>query len=374
MAFDITALLSDVPNLGTGRDQIEYIRLSQLDEDPNNFYQLSEIPELAANIQLCGLQQPIRVRRNDAGRYQIVSGHRRRAALELLAQEDPKRWEEVPCIIEHDEASENLQQLRLIYANAHTRVMTPAETSRQAEAVTDLLYKLKDEGYEFPGRMRDHVAKAVGISKSKLARLKVIRERLSAEWMPLFERDAIAEATANHLAQLEEYDHHLIYEFCRERYGAPEKVFASMVDHYKRRMEEVRCLICPSDGVPCENIGGKRDLALRKGQYEFFSCGKCCSGCYNLLSCKHACPKLAEDIARQKAERKAAEKQAKEDQKARDADKVESIRNIWKRFGLLRNAAEVTVQQVVEAGGSRYNSVHDKRYLVNEAGSRVIVE
>ena len=98
MAFDLSSLLKDVPDLGTGREQIEYIRLDALDEDPNNFYQLSQIPELAANIQLCGLQQPIRVRATGSGRYQIVSGHRRRAALVMLAEEEPQKWEEVACI------------------------------------------------------------------------------------------------------------------------------------------------------------------------------------------------------------------------------------------------------------------------------------
>ena len=187
MAFDLSSLLKDVPCLGTDREQIEYIRLDLLDEDPNNFYQLSEIPELAANIQLCGLQQPIRVRATSSGRYQIVSGHRRRAAVALLAEEEPQKWEEVACIIEQDSASEALQQLRLIYANASTRKMSAAELSRQAEEVEKLFYQLKEEGYEFPGRMRDHVAQAVNASKSKLARLKVIRENLDESWVDDFE-------------------------------------------------------------------------------------------------------------------------------------------------------------------------------------------
>ena len=175
MAVNLGELLKDVPKFDTGREQIEYIRLDLIDEDPNNFYQLSGIDELAANIELCGLQQPIRVRPiPESDRYMIVSGHRRRKAVEMLAQDDPERWAEVPCIIEQDAASPALQQLRLIYANANTRKMTPAEVSAQAEQVEKLLYQLKEEGYEFPGRMRDHVAEAVGASKSKLARLKEI--------------------------------------------------------------------------------------------------------------------------------------------------------------------------------------------------------
>ena len=369
MAFDLSSLLKDVPDLGTGREQIEYIRLELLDEDPNNFYQLSEIPELAANIQLCGLQQPIRVRATGNGRYQIVSGHRRRAALALLAEEDPQKWGEVACIIEQDAVSENLQQLRLIYANAHTRTMTPAEISRQAEEVEKLFYKLKEEGYEFPGRMRDHVAQAVNSSKSKLARLKVIREKLSDFWMPLFENDSIAESTALALAQLPREEQKFISDFCIERFDSPAKVYASLAETYGKRLEAMKSMICPMEGIPCENVCQKKNAAIRQGIYEYFTCDKCCSKCHKLLTCKYACPKLADDIARQKAERKAAAKQEKDEAAARNANKVAQIRDLWIRFGTLREWANRSVQEVVEAVGGIYHAVHDnKRFLKYERG------
>lgn len=47
-------------------------------------------------------------------------------------------------------------------------------------AILDKINELKEEGVEFPGRMRDHVAEACKVSKSKIARLKVIREGLDA--------------------------------------------------------------------------------------------------------------------------------------------------------------------------------------------------
>ena len=118
--FDLADVLKGVPNLGTSKKQLEYIKRELIDPDPNNFYSLTGIEELAANIQLCGLQQPILVRPIDGGRYMVVSGHRRRAAIELLAEDEPEKWEEISCLVERDEASPELQQLRLIYANANT--------------------------------------------------------------------------------------------------------------------------------------------------------------------------------------------------------------------------------------------------------------
>lgn len=72
----------------TGPEQIEYIDIGLLDGDERNFYHLTDIDELADNIQMCGLQQPIRVRAGEGGRFTIVSGHRRRAALAQLVKRD----------------------------------------------------------------------------------------------------------------------------------------------------------------------------------------------------------------------------------------------------------------------------------------------
>ena len=66
---------ASVSNLNTGREQIEYIDLDKIDQDPNNFYSLDGLDDLAANIQLCGLQQPIRVRSGESGRCLLYTSY-----------------------------------------------------------------------------------------------------------------------------------------------------------------------------------------------------------------------------------------------------------------------------------------------------------
>ena len=128
MAFDLAAMLKDVPSLDTGKKQITYLRRENLDADAGNFYEIRDVDALADNISVVGLQQPILVRPSqEAGRYTVVSGHRRLAALAKLAEESPDKWAEVPCIVEADSASPALQQLRLVYANANTRQLTSSE-------------------------------------------------------------------------------------------------------------------------------------------------------------------------------------------------------------------------------------------------------
>ena len=106
-----------------GREQIQYIDIDLIDPDPKNFYELSDLDELAANIELVGLQQPLRVRNHpkDPDRWMIVSGHRRRAAIRQLVDEGKDQFRAVACIVEQPAANEALQELRLIFANSGTR-------------------------------------------------------------------------------------------------------------------------------------------------------------------------------------------------------------------------------------------------------------
>jgi hypothetical protein len=132
----------------------------------------------------------------------IISGHRRRAAIRKLVEDGREDLRKIPCIRETGEGSAALQELRLIYANSDTRKLSDAEISKQAERVEALLYQLKEEGYEFPGRMRDHVAEACKVSASKLARLKVIRDGLIESFSARYEQSQLAEQTAYTLARL----------------------------------------------------------------------------------------------------------------------------------------------------------------------------
>lgn len=364
MAFNLADVLKNVPNVDTGREQIVYLPLSQIDEDPNNFYQLTDVPQLADNISLCGLQQPIRVRQKEDGRYIIVSGHRRRAALEMLAVEDPQKWQEVPCIVERDAVSPSLQQLRLIYANASTRKMSPAETATQAEQVTDLLYKLKEEGYEFPGRMRDHVAEAMSISKSKLARLKVIRENLSSVWVSCFQKDLLSESTAYELARLPEKWQNVIYG----QWGVhPGSLRADDVAIFKKRFDAVVGIQCEHGLNFCEHSV----VMMEKNVVERYmpKCTKCCFECGSLQTCDKCCP----EAKARKDELEAVAKKAKLDAEEREAKRAQPYtdmaRLVYERVGIVRKENRVSVEQLYKAQKRFYNSsTDDKRQKNYERG------
>lgn len=341
MAFDLASVLKEVPDSGTGREQIEYLRLDRLEEDPNNFYQLSDIDQLAANIELCGLQQPIRVRSIEGtDRYMIVSGHRRRKAIEMLAKDDPEKWSEVPCIVEQDAVSPALQQLRLIYANANTRKMTPAEVTAQVERIKKLLYQLKEEGYEFPGRMRDHVAEIVQISKSKLARLEVIRKGLAAAWQPAWKAGELVENTAYELAKMPKTCQSLLFEEKTRTKANLKYLYADDVKKFAERCNAITKMQCKDSGGDCSNYENKMRKAAVADRYYGCKCGDvCCKDCSEVLRCQKACPKLKELIKQRKTDIEEAAKQEAAAKEEKDKSKVEKISAIWQRFGLAREMA-----------------------------------
>ena len=203
--FDIgsfaASLNETVSKLDTPAPQLQYIDLDLLDAHNANFYNVSNLDTLADSIAMDGLQQPLVVTPGQDGRYTVISGHRRRAAICKLVEEDSREdLRRVPCLVRVYQ-TKALAELQLIMANSTARVLSSAEVMHQAKRMEDLLYQLKEEGYSFPGRMRAQVAEACQVSESKLARLKVIRDKLIGPWMEKFEAGEISEDVAYTIAK-----------------------------------------------------------------------------------------------------------------------------------------------------------------------------
>ena len=337
----------------TGPEQIEYIDIDLLVGDERNFYQLTDIDELADNIQMCGLQQPIRVRAGEGGRFTIVSGHRRRAALSQLVEKGLDQFRRVPCIRETDDVSPALQELRLIFANSSTRKLTSAEIGEQAERVEALLYQLKEDGFEFPeGRMRDVVAAACNTHGSKLARIKVIRERLLSNFRPAWDGGKMPEQAAYALAQFPADMQMRISKAFPNLPNGPK--LERLLKLYKEdgyRWDP--CLTCP-DGKECKR--GDAFLRHDADTLAYETCGgkTCCLDCPNATAecyaCDNACSKAkAKRKEKLDAKKAAAEKATEKHQRklelklqasaarlarAADAAKLpDTATAIWSRYG-----------------------------------------
>lgn len=344
-------LNTGVPNLGTTPQQLLTVDIDLLDDNPENFYELSGIEDLASNIQLCGLQQPLLVRETDGGRYMIVSGHRRHAALQMLVDEGNEQFRQVPCLLwsasnlpvlnmisdrpeVSPEISSLLDKLSLMLANRDTRKMRDADIAKQAEEYQMVLYQLKELGVEFPGRMRDFVAQACGVSKSKLARLNVIQHRLGPEFMPLFEAGKLPEQSAYALSKFpREFQTRLSTVFPSLPTGSTLERLLSLYKDKGYRWEPQ--ISCP-DGKPCK----RGDTFLRHDAdclvYETCGGKTCCLDCRRAQEACYACDKAC---SKAKAIRK----------EKRDEDKAAAEKREAKRQKKLQAEVSASAQRIVRA-------------------------
>lgn len=376
-------LAQPVSESGTGREQIEYIDMDLLDSDPGNFYELRDLDSLADNIATIGLQQPIRVRDGGNGHAVIVSGHRRVAAIRKLVEDGRTDLREVPCIREKGDASPALRELRLIYANSSTRALSSSEISQQVEKVRDLLYQLKEEGYEFPGRMRDHVAEACKISKSKLARLDVIRKGLAPDIRKAYwdgpQSKSLSEDAAYTLARLPvDVQRQVVDAYrCQEQdRNGLKYLYAGTVESVTKAMHKINASkpLCP-DGVACSHKDAQVVHAIKaKVKSRWSDCGceyGCCAKCGSLQSCKDVCPNLIGKQKELKAAAKTERQREAAEKEARQRPDIERVCAIWQRFGALRERAGLTPKQYFEKIDCPYSGLIERAESL-EAGREKI--
>ena len=281
----LDAKLAKVSDSDTiGREQIEYIDLDMLDPDLRNFYNLPGIPELAENIRLVGLQQPLRVRPKENGHFEIVTGHRRhRALLRLAKEEGLEQFAQVPCIRERTGESSAMERIRLICGNCDNRTMSSAELALQAEALEAALLALKKEGFEFSGRTRERVAQLLQVSETKIANAKVIKNGLKVPGIrEKWAQNEIPEAAALEIARLPAEAQYRLLDWVIDGHHdysiRSVKKFALMWNACRK--------VCPETGGFCQHAETITDHDYHGGEW---SGSGCCKGCLSRTTCPAAC-------------------------------------------------------------------------------------
>jgi ParB family chromosome partitioning protein len=222
-----------------------------------------------------------------------------------------------------------MRELRLIYANSATRVMTPAEVSKQAERIEAILYQLSEEGVEFKGRMRDHVAKACAVSKSKIARLHAIRNNLVPELLAYFDDNELNESEAYELQKLPKSAQDEIAASVK-RTGNAHFINLDGCTHCSKYAEKfMKEAKCPN-GDTCDHHE-KRFVQALRSSYTWERCtGGCCLKCgHQAESCPHACAKVKAQqkvAAEKKKDERAAEKQQEEKRQEEKAARIRASR------------------------------------------------
>lgn len=350
-AFNLADFMpgADVSKLDTPAREIKMLPTRGIFPNDKNFYDTSNVSDLIDSILLHGLLDPLTVRpAGDGEGYIIISGHRRHKAMMAILDdalaEDLTPFKTVPCFIS-EPRDELMEELMLIQANSATRVLTSAELAKQAEKIEELLYRLKEQGYEFPGRMRDHVAKACGVAASRLGRLKVIREKLIPELYERFEGGLIPENAAYDAARMPERDQQILAQRNKKEITGWE------VNNVKSWLENINALTeCNYSDGACDQYEVRSGMYLERG---YIPCaGKCCMDCYSLATCDKACAKCKErrkeliDEREQREEKERAEREARNaEAKARADAREREVSRLWQRLGAAREAAGIDAEE-----------------------------
>ena len=204
-------------NISTS-EQITYIDIDDLEPNPENFYGLRDIEDLAGLIAVSQRIEPLTVIKKEDGKYILISGHRRRAAIQKLLEEGTYNNRLLPCIIkaqekitieqengekiEFDENTVNM--LHLIASNRGQReertIVEKLQEIKHLEAFARAIYNQKDRGKR--GRFRTFFAEEVlNISKSQLQRINSM-ERLTEKVKKAIDEKKISETAAIELATM----------------------------------------------------------------------------------------------------------------------------------------------------------------------------
>lgn len=225
----------NIDSAGDNRPRVEqrWVWLNQLEPDEFNgeIYSIAGVEALADDIKLNGLLQFPLVRYMPGGKYMIISGHRRVAAIRLLAKEDPEQWKMIPVILDPDK-DDTSAHIKLISANAVNRELSQGEIMKQTLKMYSLLTEQKKKE-NLPGRVRDMVAKKLNMSAGAVGEYMTIEQNLIFYLKQDFLKGELSKAVAVELSKLTTADQ--MNWLDRIRTG--EKVTADMVRQFRQQLE-----------------------------------------------------------------------------------------------------------------------------------------
>ena len=210
--------VTQVAEKGDAASQIVYVDIDDIEANPQNFYGLRDIDTLAGLIAVSHLIEPLIVRKKSDGKYLLISGHRRRAAVQKLLDDGNYTERKLPCMIKAREKisieQENgetvefdedaVDMLNLIASNRGQREERTTDEKLQEikhlEAFARAIYNQKNWGSR--GRFRTFFAEQIlNISKSQLQRI-ISMENLTANVKRAIDEKKISETAATEMASM----------------------------------------------------------------------------------------------------------------------------------------------------------------------------
>jgi ParB-like chromosome segregation protein Spo0J len=185
----------------TFTEDMVMIDIDNLIESPDNFFELSRIEELAETILgQGGVKENLIVKPINDEEYEVISGHRRVAAVKYLLEKGENISRYLPCLAQ-DYDSEDEKLLDLVLMNVTARILTDAQMWKCYEIINDILKKKKDLGEKF-GQVQKKLAEILGVSTGQAAKMQSIDKNAAPEVKEAVKKGEMSINTAEKISKL----------------------------------------------------------------------------------------------------------------------------------------------------------------------------
>ena len=143
--------------------KIYNIPLTEIDDFPDHPFQVrldEDMDQLVESVRTRGIITPITLRQKEDGRYEIVSGHRRRKACEILGLET------APCEIKELTRDEAI--ILMVESNLQRSTILPSEKAKS--------YKMRLEAMKRQGERTDLTCDPVGHKLNGMKSVQVVAD------------------------------------------------------------------------------------------------------------------------------------------------------------------------------------------------------
>lgn len=223
-------LNAESKSMGRKYREIQYIRRDRIHKNPKNKVSIDGIDELAQDIRMAGIEQPLVGYAMETGDYMLLTGERRLSAVDKLIEDgvwDPEN-DLLPFVIvslaDYDLPLDDdlKERYAILRTNAFNRVMTDADKVVQAEDYKAIIKALKKRGYkqmiigydengdpiskDISGRTREVVAGMMGISTGQMGKIESIEKHGGDKLKEAVKSGDMSIAAASALSQYPEED------------------------------------------------------------------------------------------------------------------------------------------------------------------------
>ena len=204
-----------VPSVA-GCEEIEVARIHPFKDHPFKVLDDEKMHELVESIMLNGILVPVTVRQLKDGDYEMISGHRRLYAVNVIG------LERIPAIVKDYDDDDAI--LAMVDSNLQREEILPSEKAFAYKMKYDAMRRkagrpsknASQSGTNFPeGRADDELAQQVGESRGQLHRYLRLVE-LIPSILDLVDKKALSLATAVEISFVEPKVQEMLYDYMME--------------------------------------------------------------------------------------------------------------------------------------------------------------